>query len=304
LSIENHPDKYISKKRQGEISEKEYQNIEETYRIINVAYNILKNEDSKKDYNHYLDNPEDRYYNYYRFYRNKYRTNVDIRLVIFGFLVCWSLFQWVGWTNSYKQVVLYMLQDNKYRLQAKKLAIERQLLSSDGKLPKSMRRLPQFSNPNDTKAEIERIFKSIIEENVDVRGGMGKPKITDVALIQFLLLPKILYEYIKVKWIWYYRRNILKAELDDDEKWIMIRKNLEIKSDVEFEYMRDKKGEELWKNQCWDKTACKQYQNMVKEKERLKMAESGRAKQYRRYMKKGGDNKMTFNENDDGGWED
>merc|ERR1711862_654405 len=128
----------------------------------------------------------------------------------------------VGWTNSYNQVVLYALSDNEYRLQAKKLAIERGDLEADGKIKKSLRRKPEFKNPNDAKAEVERILKEIIEENVDIKGGYGKPHWTDVAIVQFCCLPKYFFEFLKFKINWWYRRNILKVELNEEEKWVMI----------------------------------------------------------------------------------
>jgi len=303
LSQKLHPDKFISALNSNKITKEEYEEIEIKFRTINIAYETLKSEASKEDYNHYLDHPEDRYYNYYRYYSNKYKPNVDVRLVILGFLLCWSIFQWSGWTSSYNQVIFYMQKDNKYRMQAKRIAIEKKLLDEDGKLSKKLRRT-EFKNPDLAKKEVERILKSIIEQNVDVRGGYGKPKITDVAIFQVIFLPKYIYEFIKSKYMWWYRRKILKVELNESEKWTLIQKNLKCKSLVEFEYLKDKKGLELWNNECWDADKCEVFQAKLKEEQRLKDAESGSAKQYRRYIKKHGTGKMTFNENDDGEWED
>ena len=218
-------------------------------------------------------------------------------------LLAWSGFQWVGWTNAYNQVVLYALQDNKYRLQAKKEAIQRGLLEEDGKIQKSLRRKPEFKNPNDAKKEVERILKVIIEEKVDIKGGYGKPHWTDTAIVQCAMLPKYAYLWVKAKLVWQYRRRILKAEFNDEEKWILIEKNMKCDSKVQFEYLKDKKGDDLYKNECWDKEKCEAYLERVKEEDRIKNIDSGRAKQMRRYLKKnGGENRMTFNENDEGDW--
>lgn len=307
LSLKNHPDKFLNAKNNGDITEEEFIAIEKRYAIINVAYDTLKDEEKKTDYNHYLDHPEDRYYNYYKYYSNriKSKVTVDVKLVVVGFLLAWSLFQWVGWQNAYSQVVLYALQDNKYRLQAKKLAIQKGLLEEDGKIKKSLRRKPEFKNPNDAKKEVERILKEIIEDNVDIKGGYGKPHWNDVAIVQVGLLPKYVYLWGLSKCTWWYRRKILKAELNDDEKWVMIERNMECRSTVEFEYLKDKKGDDLWKNECWDKEKCSAFMEKTKEQERIKNIDSGKAKQIRRFLKKnGGENRMTFNENDDGGWEE
>jgi len=305
LSMKNHPDKFLNEKNNGDITEEEFKVIEKKYAIINVAYDTLKDEEKKSDYNHYLDHPEDRYYNYYKYYSNqlKSKVTVDVRLVVIGFLLAWSGFQWVGWTNAYNQVVLYALQDNKYRLQAKKEAIQRGLLEEDGKIQKSLRRKPEFKNPNDAKKEVERILKVIIEEKVDIKGGYGKPHWTDTAIVQCAMLPKYAYLWVKAKLVWQYRRRILKAEFNDEEKWILIEKNMKCDSKVQFEYLKDKKGDDLYKNECWDKEKCEAYLERVKEEDRIKNIDSGRAKQMRRYLKKnGGENRMTFNENDEGDW--
>jgi len=316
LSLKNHPDKFLNDKNSGKITEEEFAELEKKYSIINVAYDTLKDEEKKADYNHYLDHPEDRYYNYYKYYSNKLKSKVtvDVKLVIIGFLLAWSGFQWVGWTNAYSQVLTYALSDNKYRLQAKKLAIQRGLLEEDGKIKKNLRRKAEFKNPNDAKKEVERILKEIIEENVDIRGGYGKPHWTDVALVQFCFIPKYVYVYFKNKCTWWYRRNILKAELTDEEKWILIEKNcmhstllgdMRVKSKVEFEYLKDKKGDGLWAGECWDSEKCVSHFETMKEEERIKNIDSGKAKQYKRYLKRNkGENRMTFNENDEGGWED
>ena len=109
MSQTKHPDKFLSKYNDGEISEEEWAAIQEEFRIITIAYDTLKSKDNRKDYDHYLDHPEDRYYNYYRFYAQKYRVNVDVRLVVIGFLLCWSLFQWVVWNQSYQSALEYRM---------------------------------------------------------------------------------------------------------------------------------------------------------------------------------------------------
>lgn len=306
LSLKYHPDKFLEQKNNGELSEAEYEQIEHNYSIINTAYDTLKDDVKKADYNHYLDHPEDRYYNYFNYYKNKLGANVtvDVKLVIVGFLSAWSLFQWVGWQNSYNMVIEYALQDNKYKIMAKRLAIEQGLLDSNGKIPKKEQRTT-YKTPIQCKNRIEEIYRQIIEQNVDIKGGYGKPHWTDVAIVQAVFLPKYIYLYFYKKINWWYRRNILKAELNEDEKWILIQKNLKLGSQVEFEYLKDKKGDLLYANECWVPEKCEAFQEKLKEEERLKNLDSGRAKQYKRWLKKnGGENRMTFNENDDGGWED
>lgn len=299
LSQKNHPDKFVPKLNNGEITQEEFDAIAAKHQLLTTAYDTLKSAEARKDYDHYLDHPEDRYYNYYRYYAQKYRTDVDVRLVILGSLLCWSLFQWVGWQNSYQSALEYMSQDTKFRIQAKRLAIERGDLDADGKLPKKIRR-----NFKDPKKEIDRIIREIIKDNMDIRGGHGKPEITDVAIVQCVLLPKHIYNWAKFKATWVYRRRVLKAEYDEEEKWIMIKRNMKLDSNVAFEYMRDKRGAELYAAECWEPENADAFTKKIKEEEIRKAADSGRAKQMKRYLKKHGNSRMTFNDNDEGDWMD
>merc|ERR1711881_296102 len=146
--------------------------------------------------------------------------------------------------------------------------MERGTLDSEGKLPKKIRR--SFKEP---KKEIDRILREIIEENMDIRGGHGKPEITDVAIIQCLLIPKTIYEWAKSKATWQYRRIVLKAEYNEEEKWIMIKKNLKLESNVAFEYLRDKRGNELYDAECWETANAEKFLAKMKEEEARKAAE-------------------------------
>lgn len=124
------------------------------------------------------------------------------------FLLGWSAFQWAGWSNSYQTALNYSLHEPKFRLQAKNIAIERGLLEQNGKLPAKKRREVGALNSKD---EIDKILASIIEEKIQVRGGYGKPKPTDVAIFQVLFCPYFLFIWARKKATWYYRRNVLKV---------------------------------------------------------------------------------------------
>merc|ERR1712121_101564 len=67
----------------------------ERFMKIATAYETLKDTQSKEDYDHYLDFPEQYYYNYYRYYRRT--AQVDVRWVIFGTITAVSMFQFISW---------------------------------------------------------------------------------------------------------------------------------------------------------------------------------------------------------------
>ena len=69
---------------------------------------------------------------------------------------------------------------------------------------------------------------------MDIRGGYQKPVKTDIFLIQMFLYPYYLYKWIYFHIRWYYKFNIKKDPYGEEEKLILIRKNLNPPSRVQW----------------------------------------------------------------------
>lgn len=81
-----HPDKFQGEEEKVIATEK--------FRQIATAYEVLREDESRRDYNEMLDNPEHYYRHYYRYYRRVYGTKVDARWVILGVISVISLYQY------------------------------------------------------------------------------------------------------------------------------------------------------------------------------------------------------------------
>ena len=46
------------------------------------SYEVLKDSESREEYNYMLDHPEEMWQNYYRYYRRRLAPKVDVRLVL------------------------------------------------------------------------------------------------------------------------------------------------------------------------------------------------------------------------------
>lgn len=69
-------------------------NCEIIWVIHSFRYEILKDEETRIDYDYMLDNPEEYYRHYYHYYRRKMSPKVDVRLVILVTITVISVFQY------------------------------------------------------------------------------------------------------------------------------------------------------------------------------------------------------------------
>jgi DnaJ homolog subfamily C member 25 len=58
------------------------------------SYEILKDSESRADYDYMLDHPEEYYSHYYRYYRRRVAPRVDVRLVIAVTITIISIIQY------------------------------------------------------------------------------------------------------------------------------------------------------------------------------------------------------------------
>lgn len=80
-----HPDRIKDKSKVEEAEIK--------FRLVTTAYETLKDDETRGYYDYYLDHPEERYYNYYQYYRMRAAPKVDIRLVILATIIIISVVQ-------------------------------------------------------------------------------------------------------------------------------------------------------------------------------------------------------------------
>lgn len=61
--------------------------------IFPLLFQILSDPEQRTEYDYMLDNPDQMYYHYYRYYRRRVSTKVDVRLVIISILLIISSIQ-------------------------------------------------------------------------------------------------------------------------------------------------------------------------------------------------------------------
>lgn len=259
---------------------------EAKFKAIATAYEILRDDESKTDYDYMLDNPEAYYAHYYRYYRRRVAPKVDVRIVLIVTISIISIIQYYSGWQRYESAIKYFATVPKYRNQAMGMA-------QDEINEKVNRKGKNRLSKAEQKEETEKIIRKVIEEKMDIKGAYAKPSIRDILWIQLALLPYTIGKYLIWYAQWTWRFNILKQPYGEEEKLYLIRRNMKmgqhqfdaVEDDKKLEYLEL----ELWK---WDVfTAWKQEQEDEMKKA---LAENPRYKQYRRYMKNHGPGRLTF----------
>lgn len=259
---------------------------EENFKRIANAYEILKDEESRQDYDYMLDNPDEYYAHYYRYYRRRMAPKVDVRIVIVVTLTIISAIQYYSGWQRYDTAIKYFMTVPKYRNKAMDIARDEGLLPDERK-GKGKNKI--------SKQEQEEIVKKIIEDKMDIKGAYAKPTVFDILWIQLIIFPYTLAKYIYwyVSWIW--RHTICKQPYNEEEKLYIIRKYLKM-GQHQFDSQEDHKIEEYLKKELWIRENFDQWSKEEEENMKKQLASNNRYKQYRRFMKNHGVGRMTFDD--------
>lgn len=215
---------------------------EEKFKEIATAYEILRDDEERSDYNYMLDNPQEYYAHYYRYYRRRMAPKVDVRIVLAVTITLISLVQYYSAWSKYDTAIKYFMSVPKYRNKALEIAKEEIKESQGGKKNRKSKA--------ELKSEQDKIIRRVIEENMDIKGAYAKPEIVDILWVQLIILPYTIayYIYWYLRWIWKY--TILKQPFGNEEKFYLIRKYMKMgphQFDAIEEYEKQEYlDEELW----------------------------------------------------------
>lgn len=146
---------------------------------------------------------------------------------------------------------------------------------------------------SEQREEQERLIRQVIEEKMDIKGCYSKPTIFDILWVQIVVFPYTLAKYLIWYFQWIYRFNIKKEEYGEEEKCFLIRKNLGI-SQHQFDAVEDHTRLEYLRKELWIKDNYKAWKFEQEEEMKKQLADNPRYKSYRRYLKKGGPGRLTF----------
>ncbi|KAL1492026.1 hypothetical protein ABEB36_012530 [Hypothenemus hampei] len=268
--------------------EKEAKSVaEEQFKALANAYEILRDDESRADYDYMLDNPEEYYAHYYRYYRRRVAPKVDVRIVLLVTISIISIVQYYSAWQRYDSAITYFSTIPKYRNKAQDIAKQEGLLPDNSKKGGKKQKM--------SKEDVELIIKKVIENKMDIKGAYAKPKVSDVIWIQLIILPYTIVRYVYWYLSWFWRHTVLKQPYSDEEKLYIVRKYLKM-GQHQFDSQEDEKLQEFLDKELWIKANFEKWFSEQEELAKKQLAESNRYKQYRRYMKNHGVSRMTFDD--------
>ena len=259
---------------------------EDTFRLIATAYETLKDDETREYYDYYLDHPEERYYNFYQYYRLRTAPRVDVRYVIVVAILLVSIIQYLSAHQKYQEALRYAKEQVKFRSMAVDIARERGSLEFDkqtGKIKKKQR----------NGVDPERVISAIIEENISISGGYRPPSVYQTLAWQLVVLPVTVFHHGRWWLRWVYKFWICKQDYDEEAKGYLMRRNLKL-SEEQFLATEPKLMDEYLANELWKRAEFKRWKEQKDREEKEKLAKSGRYRQYQRQMKKQAGSTISF----------
>lgn len=260
-----------------------------------TAYEILRDDEARRDYDYMLDNPEEYYSHYYRYYRRRMAPKVDVRLVLIVTITVISIIQYYSLWQRYESAIKYFMTVPKYRIKAMEIAAEQQKHedAANGTAKNGKQKSRNRASKAELKEELERKIRQIIEEKMDIKGAYAKPKISDVLWVQIIILPYTISKYLYWYSNWTWRFTILRRAYGDEEKLYIIRKYMKL-GQFQFDGLEEHEKQDYLDMELWIKENFDEWKIEQEAEMKAKLAESARHKSYRRYMKNHGPGRMTF----------
>ena len=113
LALKWHPDRYLDQAKKAEA--------QAMFLRIAAGHEVLKDKESRKEYDYMLDHPEETYGNYYRYYARRLAPRIDIRLVLVSLITILSLVQYYSACYNHTETIKSLARVPKYRIQVRSL---------------------------------------------------------------------------------------------------------------------------------------------------------------------------------------
>ncbi|XP_050367400.1 chaperone protein dnaJ 50 [Argentina anserina] len=232
LSLKHHPDKNPDPE-----SKKLF------VKVAN-AYEILKDEASREQYDYAIAHPEEYFYNTARYYQAYYGHKTDPRAVLVGFLLVLSAFQYFNQWTRYNQAIDMVKKTPAYKNRLRQLELER----SGGTTTKKK------SNKQTNKKIDEDLSKEL---ELQIKGA-ERPSMWDLLGVRFVLLPYTIGKLLLWHGCWFWRYKVKKAPYSWDDASYLTQRSLSAPLDA-WRNVDDLRKEDLIHRRLWEGSNLESY---------------------------------------------
>eukprot|EP00753_Platysulcus_tardus_P008849 PLAT1667.1.p1 GENE.PLAT1667.1~~PLAT1667.1.p1 ORF type:complete len:366 (-),score=112.40 PLAT1667.1:58-1077(-) len=252
------------------------------------AYEVLKDDSTREQYDYYLDHPEEALRNQYYYYKYTYAPQSDPRLVIGGFIAAISALLYAVQWNRYHEAVRYFKTSKTVVARAKRLAAERLAAekAAAGGSSVSVKKKQKQRSAREEKERLSELEAEAIEEvvsEVDIQGGYAKPRWTDILAVKLVMLPVWAVKGVAFQLRWFLRFTIQKQPYGQEERIYLTRRALQMPQ-AKWDSMKEEERKDMLKRELWHADALEQLKKEQEAEMRAKFG--GRYKRYLRWTKK------------------
>ncbi|XP_022716054.1 chaperone protein dnaJ 50-like isoform X1 [Durio zibethinus] len=208
------------------------------------AYEILKDEATREQYDYAIVHPEEVFYNTARYYRAYYGHKTDPRAVLVGVLLILSAFQYLNRWTRYNQAVDMVKKTPAYKNRLRALELEHNGGTTNKK--KSNRQMDK-KKEEDLSKELE----------LDIKGA-EKPSIWELVGVRFILLPYTIGKLLLWHGCWFWRYNVKQAPYSWEDAAYLTRNSLRVPLDAWLNIDESTK-EDLIQRRLWIKSNLESY---------------------------------------------
>ncbi|KAJ9136303.1 hypothetical protein P3X46_033395 [Hevea brasiliensis] len=208
------------------------------------AYEILKDEATREQYDYAIAHPEEVFYNTARYYHAYYGHKTDPQYVLVGLLLILSGFQYLNQWTRYNQAVAMVKKTPAYKNRLRALELER----SGGTTTKK-----KGSKQMDKKVE-EDLSKEL---ELDIKGAQ-KPVIWELIGVRFVLLPYTIGKLLLWHGCWFWRYKVKKAPYSWEDASYLTQRSLSVPLDA-WRSVDESMKDDLVQRRLWDKSNLERY---------------------------------------------
>lgn len=237
LSLKFHPDKNPDPE-----SKKQF------VKIAN-AYEILKDESTREQYDYAIAHPEEVFYNTARYYHAYYGHKTDARAVLVGLLLIMSAFQYLNQWTRYHQAVDMVKKTPAYKNRLRALELERSGGATNKK--KGHKQLDKKVD-EDLSKELELQIK-----------GAEKPSVWELLGVRFILLPYTIGKLLLWTSCWFWRYKVKQIPYSREDASYLTQTSLRVPVDA-WKNIDESTKEDLIRRCLWKKPNLENYLSEIR----------------------------------------